>query len=52
MIHESAIQWSPSTITGTSFCPDDAIAPFSVKRHGIVSYASCLCANAIRVRQQ
>ena len=43
---------SPSRITGTRPWPENASASFSVKRQGIVSTASPLCASAMRVRQQ
>src|SRR5271155_4903254 len=52
MDQESAIQRSPSTRTGTNVWPDAAISAFSVKRHGIVSTGSFLCAKASRMRQQ
>src|SRR3954464_10042011 len=52
MIQESATGLSPSSITGTFSEPCGAIAAFSVKRHGIDSAPSPLCASAIRVRQQ
>src|SRR3954470_16565671 len=52
MIQESATGLSPSRITGTFSEPCGAIAAFSVKRHGIDSAVSPLCASAIRVRQQ
>ncbi len=52
MVQESTTALSPSSSTGTFSEPCGAIAPFSVKRHGMVSADSPLCANAIRVRQQ
>src|ERR1043165_7227475 len=52
MAQESTTVRSPSSSTGTLSEPCGAIAPLSVKHHGIVSADSPLCASAIRARQQ
>ena len=52
MVQESETHLSPSTSTGTRPWPEAAIAVFSVKRQGMVSTSSPLCASAMRARQQ
>jgi hypothetical protein len=47
----NTITW-PSCRTGTLSWPEAAIASLSVKRQGMVSTSSPLCASAILMRQQ
>jgi len=49
---ESNTTRSPSTITGTLPWPEKASLSLSVKRQGMVSTVSPLCASANFVRQQ
>jgi hypothetical protein len=52
MVQESNTTWSLSINTGARPCPENAIAFFSVNRHGIVSNGRPLCMSASLMRQQ